>query len=278
MTQHNTGSFTTPDGLSIYTQNWLPADEPKAIVLIAHGLGEHSDRYVHVGNALTQRGYGVYTLDHRGHGRSEGLRVYFDNFQNPVDDLKLYFDSIRAQHPGKDIFLYGHSMGSLISLYFTLRYQSELAGLIISGTPLTIDQPYPQFALKALGFLDTRFPQMPLAALSARGVSRDKAIVTAYEKDPLVANSRVRVRMTYQMASSARELRGKVQDITLPLLVLHGTADPICPVSGGKLLYQTVQSPDKTLKLYEGLYHEVHNEPEQETVLADVGKWLESRT
>lgn len=278
MTQHNTGNFKTADGLTIYTQNWLPESEPKAIVLIAHGLGEHSDRYVHVANHLIQLGYAVYTLDHRGHGRSEGLRVYFEDFQHPVNDLKAYFDAIKQTYPDKKIFLYGHSMGSLISLYFTLRYQSELAGLIISGTPLTIDMPYPSFVLNVLHRLDGRFPQMPLAGLSAKGVSRDKAIVTAYEKDPLVANSRVRVRMTYQMAASARELRGLVDQITLPLLVLHGTADRVCPVSGGKRLYEDAQSTDKTLKLYEGLYHEVHNEPEQETVLADVSNWLESHT
>src|SRR5690349_10513651 len=147
--QHNTGSFKTADGLNIHTESWLPDGESRAVVLISHGVGEHIGRYAHVAVRLVADGYAVYGLDHRGHGKSGGLRSYYDDLNDPVNDLKIYFDQIKTAQSGKKIFLYGHSLGSLIALLYTLRYQSELAGLISSSTPLEVESSQPKLLIAA---------------------------------------------------------------------------------------------------------------------------------
>src|SRR5258707_1544509 len=115
---YKTSSFKTSDGLNIYTEAWLPDGSIKAVVLIVHGVPEHSERYEHVAAKMNANGYAAYGLDHRGHGKSDGLRAYFDDFDQPVNDLKQYFDIVKSEQPGKQIFIYGHSLGSLISLVF----------------------------------------------------------------------------------------------------------------------------------------------------------------
>ena len=157
--QHITGSFQTPDGLKIHTESWLPEGEVRAVVVISHGIGEHIGRYGHVAARLVEAGYAVYGLDHRGHGQSEGVRAYYETFDLPVENLKQYIDSVKAEQPNKALFLYGHSLGSLIALAYTLKYQSELAGLIISGTPLEVEATQPALLITAANVLNGLIPE-----------------------------------------------------------------------------------------------------------------------
>lgn len=274
MMQHYTGSFTSSGGLTIQTESWLPDGDPRAVVLFSHGIGEHIGRYGHVAARLVEAGYALYGLDHRGHGKSEGTRAYYERFDDPVQDLKQYFDQVKAAGAGKPVFLYGHSLGSLIALAFTLRYQPELAGLVISGTPLDVESTQPKLLVAAASILNSIAPKMGVPPLPSEYLSHDPAVVRAYDSDPLVYHGSVRARMGYHIIHVSRMVKSRLGEITLPLLVLHGSEDKICPPSGGEALYNGAASADKTLKMYPGLYHEIHNEPEQDNVLADVVNWL----
>jgi len=275
---YTTASFQTSDGLTIHTEAWLPDGDPKAVALIVHGYAEHIRRYAHVPDLLVRHGYAVYGLDHRGHGRSGGLRVHFDSFDQPVDDLKTYFDQVRLAQPDKRIFIYGHSMGSFIATQFVLRYQDELAGFISSGSPLTVDTTVPRLMVIVGNLLNSLAPNLPLIKLDLNAISRDPAVVAAYNSDPLVYQSPVRVRVAVSYNQALSGVRANLSQIRLPLLIVHGGADRLCPPSGSELMFREAASADKTLKIYPGLYHEVHNEPEKDTVLADLVAWLDGHS
>lgn len=269
------GTFKATDGLDLYTASWLPDTDAKAIVVIVHGLAEHIGRYDHIARAFVQHSYAVYGIDHRGHGRSPGLRSYFENFDQPVEDLKRYFDWVQADHPGKSIFMYGHSLGVLITLEFALRYQNQLTGLIVSGAPLGVEESQPMPLVLLGAALNHVVPAMPSVPLDSKWLSHDPAVVTAYDTDPLVYRGKVRVRMGHYIVSISRKVRARLGELKLPMLILHGSADQICPVVGSQMVYDGAGSSDKMLKIYSDLYHEIHNEPQQETVLADMVNWLE---
>lgn len=277
MMQHQTGSFKSADGTNIHTESWLPDGEASAVVLISHGVGEHIGRYGHVAARLVADGYAVYGLDHRGHGKSDGIpRAYFDNFDQPVNDLKQYLDQVKTAQPGKKIYLYGHSLGSLIALVFTLRYQSELAGLITSGATLAVEASQPGFLIAMAGVLNSVIPKTAITPLPTSYLSHDPVQVEAYETDPLNYHGNVRVRIGHLIVQNSRMVKARASEITLPLLVLHGAEDKICPPAGSEILYRGASSKDKTLKLYPGLFHEIHNETaaEQKIVLDDIAAWL----
>jgi len=276
--KHTPGSFQTADGLNIHTESWLPDGDPSAVVLLVHGYAEHIGRYAHVAGRLVDNGFAVYGLDHRGHGQSEGLRAYFEDFDQPVNDLKQYFDSIKAAHANAKIFLYAHSMGSLIGLAFALRCQDQLAGLILTATAVDADKTIPP-AIIALGkFLSTIIPRTPLLpALPSAALSRDAAVGAAYDADPLVYRGAYRVKMGVGILRSAQELRQRADALHLPLLILHGSADAITPLSGSERIYRQASSSDKTLRVFPDAYHEVHNELEKETLLDVVVNWLNAR-
>ncbi len=165
-------------------------------------------------------------------------------------------------------------MGSLIALLFTLNYQDHLAGFISSGSPLMLDTMYPAFVMAAGGFLNRVVPKLRLIPLGLGSISRDKAVVTAYENDPLVHTGRVRVGMAVAGNSILEPTRHQIGQLHLPLFVLHGSDDTTTPLSGSEWLYERALSADKTLKIYPGLYHEIHNEPEKEKVLSEILAWI----
>lgn len=270
-------SFQSSDNLKIHTAHWLPSTEMKAVVLLVHGISEHIGRYGHVAEFFARHGYALYGLDHRTHGQSEGEpRVYIDDFNQVVTDLKQYFDLVKATHPGKRIFIYGHSMGSFIATLFTLRYQDQLAGFISTGSPLTVDTQFPAIIATIGSLISAIAPKLALIPLALDGISRDPAVVAAYNADPLVVTGRVRARMAVGYNRALAPAREQLPTLRLPLFILHGGDDKITPVTGSQLLYEKAASPDKTLKVYPGLYHEIHNEPEKVVVLTDMVDWLNS--
>ncbi len=271
--------LTTPDGIRLHTVSWLPAGDPRAAVLLVHGIAEHSGRYAHVAAHLNAQGYAVYSFDHRAHGQSSGEpRSFIADFDLPVADTRLVFEALQAQQPGKKLFIYGHSMGSFVTLLFAMRYQAELAGVISSGCPLTIDTTVPAAVVMIGNILNSILPMLPLVKLELAAISRDPAVVTAYNNDPLVVQTPVRVRMATSYNQALKALRPALGQLRVPLLLLHGEADRIAPVSGSQLVYDQAGAGDKTLKRYPGLYHEIHNEPEKAQVLADITDWLNAHT
>lgn len=274
--KHTTGSFQSADGTTIHTEEWLPDGSPRAVIIIVHGLGEHIGRYSHVVPKLVEAGYAVYGLDHHGHGKSGGdPRTYFDSFNQPISDLKQYLDSIVTAQPGKKIFLYGHSLGALITLVFALKYQSSLAGLVVSGAPLAVETQQPAWLAAAASVLNSISPKLALTPpLPSTTLSRDEAVSRAYDSDPLVEHGNVRVRMGWQILNQSRTVKAYAGDLSLPMFIFHGAEDKLCPPQGSQILYDSVGASDKTLKFYDGLRHETHNEPEQGMVIDNIIQWL----
>lgn len=271
----NNDSFTGKDGLNIFTANQLPTGDPKAIVLVVHGYGEHCGRYTHVIEALAHAGFAAYALDHCGHGQSEGLRAYFDSFDQPITHLKEYMDRVKAKHAGKKLFVLGHSMGSLISLAFTLRYQKEIAGLVISGTPVNADANVSPLLVRVGYVLNRIAPRAPLMKMvGLETLSTDPQVAIDFAADPLTYKNNMRVGMGVQMNDTAKNVREHLPELKLPMFILHGEQDKLVNPSGSHLTYERAGSKDKTLKIYPGMYHEIMNERDREVVIGDIVGWL----
>ena len=271
-----TGSFVNKRGHTIHTVMWEPQRPAKAIILLVHGMREHTGRYQHVADYLTAEGYLIYSHDHQGHGQSQGITGFFDDFLDPVEDVEQHYRQIKAAHPTMPIFVYGHSMGSLISLLFVLEHQHDLIGWICTGSPLHVREIAPD-ALYAFGRVLARFfPKLFFLPPSLDDVSRNPKITQEFATDPLVYKHPSRIGLIKQIIETGVKVRSRIPSLTLPVLIMHGDADTIAPYAGSQYLYDHVSSSDKQLKIYEGLYHEIHNEPEQDEVLADILAWLEA--
>jgi len=274
--KHQEGFFRGVRDANIYYQSWLPESEPRAVLLIVHGLAEHSGRYGNVVNHFVPLGYAVYGIDHLGHGKSDGTRVYVKSFDDYTNTLKVYFDKIRGWHADKPIFLVGHSMGGLIGAVYLLDHQAELAGAVLSGPAVKIPSYVTTPILFVGKMLSALIPKFGLLALEADGVSRDPSVVQAYVNDPLVYRGKATARLAAEMLKAMQTISGQATKINLPILIVQGSADRLVNPAGARMLYDAVSSADKEIRIYDGFYHEVFNEPEHDKVLHDVEIWLEA--
>jgi acylglycerol lipase len=274
--KHQEGFFKAVRGANIYFQSWLPESEPRAVLLIVHGLAEHSGRYTNVVDHFVPLGYAVYGVDHFGHGKSDGKRVYVERFDDYTNTLKIYFDMIHGWQPDKPIFLVGHSMGGLISAVYLLDHQAELAGAVLSGPAVKIPNHVTPAMLFVNKMLSALIPKFGLLALEADGVSRDPSVVQAYVSDPLVHRGKATARLAAEMVKAMQTISGQAARITLPIMIVQGSADRLVDPAGARMLYGAVSSADKEIRIYNGFYHEVFNEPEHDKVLHDVKIWLEA--
>ena len=262
-------------GIELFWQGWLPDGDPKAIVFIAHGLAEHGGRYQHVGEALAGRGYAGYAIDHRGHGKSGGKRTLIDSIDQTVADLHAFMAVMRDHHPGVPVFLLGHSMGGAIAYAFALRHQDELRGLILSAPAVVIEDVNPMTV--AVGRLLSRVaPGAGVLQLDSSTVSRDPQVVKWYDEDPLNYRGKVAARTAAELLDLANAAPGRLPELTVPLFVFQGTGDRLVSPKAAPLVYEKAGSQDKTIKTYEGLYHETLNEPEKDEVIANVLDWLDA--
>jgi acylglycerol lipase len=273
---HVDGRFSGAGGVDLFWQAWTPAD-PRAVVVIAHGAGEHSGRYEHVARRLVDAGYAVYALDHRGHGRSAGRRALVDRMDRAIADVRTLVGRAASENPGRPLFLLGHSMGGTISIAFAARHQDELAGLALSGPVAVLEAASPALRVVA-SVLSTLTPNLGVFGVDPSLVSRDPEVVRAYREDPLVFHGKLPARTVAELAAAVGRFPAEVPQIRLPLLVMHGTKDALAPVAGATMVHERAASTDKTLRLYEGLYHEILNEPERQTVLGDLLSWLDDRS
>ena len=274
--KHQEGTFKGIRDATIYYQSWQPEGESKAVLLIVHGLAEHSGRYMNVVNHFVPLGYAVYGMDHVGHGKSSGTRVYVERFGDYTHTLKTYFDMVRRWQPGKPIFLLGHSMGGLIGAVYLLDYQAELTGAVLSGPAVKANRTVSSTAIFTGKVISVLMPRLGVIGLEAEGVSRDPAVLQAYVDDPLVCRGKVTARLSVELVKAVMRLIAEAASIELPILIVQGSADRLVDPKGARMLYNAVSSVDKTIKIYDGLYHEVFNEPEHDQVLGDVEAWLEA--
>jgi len=273
MTEHVDGHFSGAAGGRIYWQGWTGPAEPRGAVVIAHGIAEHGGRYAHVGERLAAAGFPTYAVDHHGHGRSAGTRGNFDRMAGVVADLDIALRETGERHPGLPLFLLGHSLGGLISLEYATGDQSRLAGLILSGPAVEIAVGS-KLERRAAGLLSRLTPNLGVVPLDSSTVSRDPAVVSAYDSDPLNYRGRTRARSGAEILTTADGIVAKLSRLTLPLLILQGGDDRLVSPTSARIVAEHASSEDLTLNVYDGLYHEVFNEPEKDTVLDDVVAWL----
>ncbi len=274
--KHQEGYLKGVRDTAIFYQYWSPEGDPKATLLVVHGVREHSGRYMNVVNHLVPSGYGLYGIDHIGHGKSDGERVYVERFQDYTKTLKKCFDMIREWQPERPIFLIGHSMGGLISTAFLLEHQDELSGAVLSAPSIKVSDNTSQAIIFVGKLLSIIMPKAGLIKLDAERVSRDPAVVDAYINDPLAYTGKITARLGAEILKTMQRVTEQAGKIRLPIMIVQGSDDKVVDPRGAQLLHDLVTSEDKTIKIYDGLYHEVFNEPEHEQVLNDVKTWLEA--
>lgn len=274
------------DGTRLFDRWWQPAGSPSARVAIVHGLAEHGGRYARLVDALLARGFAVAALDQRGHGRSSGQRGHVASWQDYTDDLHGFLGRVRGPAPALPLFLYGHSMGALVSLDYALRAPTEpgrtngrhrLAGLILSGVPLQpvgVAKPWLVAIARALSRLLPRAPLSP--GIRPEAISRDPDVVRAYAQDPLV-HRRATARWGVEALEAIERVRARLPDLRLPLLLIHGGADSLGSPDGSREVFERAGSLDKTLRVYDATYHEPHNDLGWQQVVRDVADWIEAR-
>jgi acylglycerol lipase len=268
--------FSTIDSLTLYAQSWQPA-MPIGVVVLVHGYAEHSDRYQWFASRLVEQGFAVYAFDLRGHGRSPGRRGFVDSFADYLADLATFLQRVQSQAADKPIFLFGHSLGGAIATLFTLRYRPDLRGLISSSAVLTVDRDRSSFPIRLMQAIGHWLPRLPTLKLDSRAISRDPAIVSRYQTDPWVYHGRFPARTLAEILKAIDEIQTRAGELQVPLLILHGTYDRLTQVGGSQTLYAGAGSADKTLKLYDGFYHELLNEPEKDKICADIVAWMRER-
>jgi len=273
---HRESEFEGVGGLRLFTQSWLPDGPVRAVVVIAHGAGEHSSRYGHVAARLVDEGYAVSALDHRGHGHSGGSRAVIDRMDNAVSDLHQLIELAASEHPGVPLFLLGHSMGGTISVRYAITYQDRLAGLILSG-PLAALEAASLATRLVAKLLSAVAPGLGLFAVDPTLVSRDPDVVKVYETDPLVYHGRLPARTVAEIAGAIDSFPNEAGAITVPTLIMYGSGDHLVPPAGSMMLNDMIGAADKTLNTYDGLYHEILNEPERDSVMDDMCSWLRAR-
>ena len=270
-------SFKGVGGLNIATRSWHPeAGSARAVIVIVPGFNSHSGYYDWVASQLTADGLTVYAIDLRGRGKSDGERFYVQNFEDYVDDVASFVSIVKEQEPGLPVFMLGHSAGGVVACVYTLDHQEELAGLICESFAYQV--PAPDFALAVLKGLSHLAPHAHVLKLHNEDFSRDPKVVELMNNDPLIAHEAQPTQTVAAMVRADERLKKEFPQITLPVLILHGTSDKATKPSGSQHFYDTASSKDKTLKLYEGHYHDLLNDLDKEVVMADIKGWIDAHT
>ena len=264
------------DGLKIFRQGWGDAKSAKAVFVLVHGLKDHSDRYDELARALVEKGVAVRAYDQRGHGRSEGRRGWVDRFDDYLDDLDSFLDSVREEFPGKPVFLFGHSMGGAVVTLYTLTYRPKIAGLLLSGAALDVP-PVLADIVKVAGKIPL-LDDSPIFTLKAKDFSRLPDVVKDVEgADPLVYPKNHTARLGSNVVRAVRRIRKQMDQLQVPVLAMHGSADKVTPPHGSRDLIEAAASKDKMLKIYDGFFHDITHDVGSERVVQDIVKWVSDR-
>ena len=273
MTDHVEGRL--PSGQ--FWQGWTGGTPVKGVVVLVHGVHEHSGRYAHVAERLVAAGYPVYAVDHPGHGRSDGPRGNIDSMATTVAGVDAVARLAVERHPAVPAFVYGHSLGGLITLQYVTGTPIELRGAVVSAPALDVSAADP-VRRAASGLLSRLAPNLGVLKLDPGTISRDLDVVRDYQTDPLNHLGKMRARTGAEILRTVQRMQPRLESLKLPLLVLHGAADKLVPLAASDFLEQHVGSTDLTVKRYEGGYHESHNEPNKAAVLDDIVGWLDAHS
>lgn len=272
--KHQEGYFKGNGGINLYYQSWRPLDNPHAIVVIVHGLGSHSNLFGNIAQYLVKAGYAVYGLDLRGHGRSQGQRGHINSWSQYREDIQTFLKLIELQEPKSPCFLLGHSLGAIIALDYVLRLASSVKGIITMAPPLgkvgispvkmnlgrTLSAVMPRFALSV--------------GLAGDQITRDQNVQETFTTDVLM-HSRGSARLATEFLAAKTWIQSHTAFLRVPVLILHGGSDSVAPPEGSRIFFQQIAFPDKERYEYPQSRHALHRDLDYQSVLADLGDWLE---
>lgn len=274
--QHKEDQFSVDDDLVLFCQSWQPEDAVQAVVIVVHGFGDHSSRFDNIVQFMAPRGIAVYCFDQRGHGRSPGQRGHIDDFGQFRTDLQAFRRYVEAQQPQQPLFLLGQSMGGLIVLNYALTYPQGLQG-VLALSPHLSDPPVSPVLVKLSHLISRVWPTFSLdIGLKTSRLSRDAGVVKAYENDPLV-HGKASTRLGAELSAAVAWTQANAHSFQPPLFMTHGDADVITNPEGSRRFFEAVESPAKEMIIYQGGYHELHNDIHRERALMDMTHWIESR-
>ena len=267
-------TFEGSGGLNIFYRAWEPADEPRAVVVICHGVNSHGGQYLWAADQLVASGYAVFALDLRGRGRSDGERFYVEDVADYVSDVAGTIAIAKARHPGLKLFLLGHSAGGVTSASYVLDHQAEIDGFICESFAFQV--PAPGFALAAIKGLSHIAPRLGVLKLKNEDFSRDPEWVATLNADPYIKDETQPAATVAALVRADERMRVEFPTVTLPVLIMHGTADKATVCHGSEFFFETAGSADKTLKLYKDHYHDLLADLGKEEVMGDIKAWLEA--
>ncbi|MBC7420664.1 MAG: lysophospholipase [Bdellovibrio sp.] len=271
---HQEGRIAGTSQINLFHQAWLPKQKSKAVVMIVHGLKDHSDRYADVAKKLSGEGYAIYSYDHRGHGDSEGNRVWVEEFNDYIADLGTYYDFVKKAEPNKPIFIFGHGMGGAIATMFSLRKVRSIQGMILSAPALKVGDDVSRFLIGTAKFLGTALPTLAVFGIKDENFSRDPQVIKAGKADPLIYHHNAPARTAAELLKIIDYIQDHMSEVSDSFLALHGDKDLVTNPEGSKELYQKAITQNKSLKIYPGMYHDLLHEPEKDQVYADILAWL----
>jgi alpha-beta hydrolase superfamily lysophospholipase len=274
--QSQTSTFKNKAGLKIFIRTWLPDGNPRGIIIIAHGLNSHSGYYQWTAEQFTAQNYAVYAPDQQGRGQSEGERFYTDNIYDAVADVDYVVDRAKSEQPELPVFMLGHSAGGVLACLYTLEHQEKLNGLICESFAFKV--PAPEFALAVLKGVSHLAPHLHTIKLKNEDFSRNPEAVAVMNNDPLIADESQPSKSMEQLVKADERLEKEFSKITLPVFILHGTNDKATKPSGSQFFYDNAGSTDKTIKFYEGHYHDLLNDLDKEIVMNDIISWVKNHS
>lgn len=276
-------SLRNNDGHKIICKSWHKGGtEPRALVFLAHGFGEHchGHTYNSLANNLVHVGCYVFSHDHVGHGKSEGPRATITSFDTYVDDILTHVDMRRTEFPGKPVFLIGHSMGGLLCVLTVQRKPWDFAGMVLLGPLLGIDKEEATWLKRTLArLLSWAIPSFPLGKLALEKVTRDPVEVKRLAEDPLHYHGSVTAGWGAAALAALESMEANVREVKLPFLIQHGSADKLCDPADSQEFFEKAPSKDKTIKIISGAYHSLLTEPDgvARQVSKDVVEWISAR-
>lgn len=268
--------WRTSDGLELYAVDWTPNGEPKGVLCAVHGLGDHIGRFNHVAEFMNDSGYAFLGFDLRGHGKSAGKRGHAPSYDALLDDISILLDEAKVRYVNPPKFLYGHSLGGSLVLNYAMKRKPDVAGVIASGPILRPAFDPPAWKITLGNALYSLWPSFTMTnEIDTNGLSRDRDIVEAYNSDPLV-HDRISVRLAVDMLNSGEWLLEHADDFKLPLLLMHGAEDPLCSPETTQQFAQGAATVCH-VTLWNGRYHEIHNELDKEQIFETMLEWMESQ-
>lgn len=276
--KHLETSYKTHDDKELYLQAWMP-DAPKAAMLLVHGLGEHSSRYVHVAERLVEAGVSVFSFDGRGHGKSaEGKpTAFYESAEDYLKDIDALFGKVKSYSPGLPAFIYGHSMGGGLVAAYVLKYKPEASGVVLSSAAIKEAEGTSKILIAISSIFSKYFPKLKALKLDAKKVSRIPEEVQKYLSDPLIYTDAIPARTGYELLQIMNYIQENASKFKLPVLLIHGSDDGLTNPKGSELLFEKAESSDKTLEIFPGGYHELINDLDREEVMKLIVSWVSER-